>query len=68
MLQVHEEKGEESDPEALIQRIYKVLYAKQDDDLLVTDEGELIESNTNEDNGGMNDANDSVITMEDLAE
>jgi RP/EB family microtubule-associated protein len=60
MLQVHEENGEESDPEALIQRIYKVLYAKLEDDIVVTDEGELLE---NEDDEGLND--ESVITMDD---
>ena len=61
MLQVHEEKGEESEPEALLQRILKVLYAKQDDNIVVTDEGELLE-NLND----LNDDNDSVLTMEDL--
>lgn len=61
MLQVHEEKGEESEPEALLQRILKVLYAKQDDNIVVTDEGDLLE-NLND----LNDDNDSVLTMEDL--
>ncbi len=56
MLQVHEEDKEQamaeenedgteikpkSDPEALIQRIFKVLYAKIEDKLVVTDDGEV---------------------------
>eukprot|EP00554_Chaetoceros_debilis_P016113 CAMPEP_0194118672 /NCGR_PEP_ID=MMETSP0150-20130528/36562_1 /TAXON_ID=122233 /ORGANISM="Chaetoceros debilis, Strain MM31A-1" /LENGTH=415 /DNA_ID=CAMNT_0038810137 /DNA_START=35 /DNA_END=1282 /DNA_ORIENTATION=+ len=57
MMQVHEEENEKnndndndnkdgsrrSDPEALIKRIFKVLYAKLDDNLVVTDDGELLE-------------------------
>jgi len=62
MLQVHEEKGDESDPEELMQRIYKVLYAKLEDDIVVTDEGELLENDVE----GLN--NDSMISMEDLIE
>lgn len=73
MLQVHEEKGEESDPQELIHRIYKVLYAKQDDDIFVSDEGELIENGNNEDKNNVDvdvDAydggnNDSLLTMDD---
>jgi RP/EB family microtubule-associated protein len=48
-LQVHEEKNnkesgeEDSDPEALIQRVFKVLYAKIEDNIIVTDDGELLE-------------------------
>ena len=41
-LQVHEET-DESDPEALIQRVFKVLYAKIEDNITVTDDGELLE-------------------------
>ena len=63
MLQVHEEKGEESNAEELIQRIYKVLYAKLDDDIHVTDEGDLIENEIEDD---FHDDDESVITMEDL--
>lgn len=62
MLQVHEEKAEDSDPEELIHRIYKVLYAKLEDDIIVTDEGELLENEVE----GLND--DSMITVEDLVE
>lgn len=62
MLQVHEEKGEDSDPEQLINRIYKVLYAKLEDDIVVTDEGELLENEVE----GLND--DSMITVEDLVD
>ena len=41
MLQVHEERGQESDPEDLIQQIFKVLYAKSEDNVHVNDEGEV---------------------------
>ena len=57
MLQVHDEKKEQigssgagtesdgaqegSDPEALIQRIFRVLYAKIEDNIVVTDDGEV---------------------------
>ena len=63
MLQVHEEVGEESDAEALIQRVYKVLYAKIEDDIIVTDDGELVEN----DELGL-DGEDSVITMDDMVQ
>ena len=43
MCQVHEEKGAESDGEELIQKIFKVLYAKVEDDIIVTDEGQVRE-------------------------
>eukprot|EP00978_Attheya_sp_CCMP212_P009009 scaffold21210_cov53-Attheya_sp.AAC.2 len=43
MLQVHEEKGEDVDPaEKLIKRVFKVLYATTEDNVVVNDEGELI--------------------------
>jgi len=48
MLQVHEEKGAESDPEKLISRIFKVLYAKLEDNVVVTDDGELLENHVKE--------------------
>ena len=41
MCQVHDEKGAESDREELIQSIFKVLYAKLEDNIVVTDEGEV---------------------------
>lgn len=63
MLQVHDEKGEESNAEELIQRIFKVLYAKADDDIVVTEEGELIDNEVN-----LDEEDESVITMEDLAD
>lgn len=63
MLQVHEEKGEESNAEDVIQRIFKVLYAKVDDDVVVTEEGELIDNEVNLDEG-----NESIISMEDLVD
>lgn len=65
MLQVHEEKGAESDAEELITRIYKVLYAKVDDDMVVTDEGELIEHIEDKE---FNSDQDSVITMDDVVD
>ena len=61
MLQVHEETGEESDPEALIQRIFKVLYAKTEDNIVVTDDGELLENIT--EGGGEDLLNESNISM-----
>ena len=63
MLQVHEEKGDESNAEDVIQRIFKVLYAKVDDDVVVTEEGELIDNEVNLDEG-----NESIISMEDLVD
>lgn len=42
MLQVHEEKGAASDTERLVKKIYKVLYATSEDNVEVTDEGELL--------------------------
>jgi RP/EB family microtubule-associated protein len=42
MLQVHEEKGEEVDPaDMLIKRVFKVLYATTEDNVVVNDEGEV---------------------------
>ena len=66
MLQAHEEKGEESDAELLTQRIYKVLYAKHDDEIFVTDEGELVDNNNPIEEQGGDGFNDSAITMDDL--
>jgi len=41
MLQVHQEKGEESEPDALIEKVFKVLYATAEDGLVVNDDGEV---------------------------
>jgi RP/EB family microtubule-associated protein len=41
MCQVHDEQGAKSDSVELIQRIFKVLYAKLEDNIVVTDEGEV---------------------------
>lgn len=41
MLQVHQEKGEEGDPDILIGKVFKVLYAAAEDGLVVTDDGEV---------------------------
>lgn len=81
MLQVHEEKGVESrtsrnvgevanDPEKLIGKFFKVLYAKLEDNVVVTDDGEILDNNTQEnmapetdemlnDSNHSNDSNDS---------
>lgn len=62
MLQVHEEKPDSKDPEALIQRIFKVLYAKIEDNIVVTDDGELLE-NMVEDGAGDDLLNDTVMSI-----
>jgi RP/EB family microtubule-associated protein len=41
MLQVHQEKGEESDPDVLIENVFKVLYATADEAIVVNDDGEV---------------------------
>jgi hypothetical protein len=42
MLQVHQEKGgEESDPESLIENVFKVLYATAEEAIVVNDDGEV---------------------------
>ena len=60
MLQVHEEDGEKSDAEIIIQRVFKVLYAKIEDNITVTDDGELLENIANG-HGGEDLFNDSNI-------
>lgn len=60
MLQVHEEQGEKSDPEALIQRVFKVLYAKIEDNIVVNDDGELLEDVAN--HNGV-DAGDDLLNI-----
>lgn len=42
MLQVHQEKGEESDPNHLIDNVFKMLYATAEDKLTVNEEGEVV--------------------------
>jgi RP/EB family microtubule-associated protein len=44
MLQVHQEKEGESDPNHLVDKIFKVLYATVDDVLVVNDEGEVVDA------------------------
>eukprot|EP00557_Chaetoceros_sp_GSL56_P013577 CAMPEP_0176484924 /NCGR_PEP_ID=MMETSP0200_2-20121128/4757_1 /TAXON_ID=947934 /ORGANISM="Chaetoceros sp., Strain GSL56" /LENGTH=380 /DNA_ID=CAMNT_0017881517 /DNA_START=106 /DNA_END=1249 /DNA_ORIENTATION=- len=59
-LQVYEEKKEEKDVEPLVQNIFKVLYAKIEDDIVVTDDGELLEGMAQ----GQDDLlNDSAVSM-----
>lgn len=66
MLQVHEEQGSGSDPEELISRIFRVLYAKQEDNVIVTDDGELMDSSMLENvapetDEMLNDSDNSLI-------
>lgn len=42
MLQVHEENGETKHPDELVKKIFKVLYATSEDNIVVTDEGEIL--------------------------
>jgi len=68
MLQVHEEQGSESDPEELIRRVFKVLYAKHEDNVVVTDDGELIDNSMQENMAPETDEmlndSDGLISME----
>jgi len=68
MLQVHEEEGEASDAEALIQRTFKVLYAKIEDNILVTDDGELLEDIANGGESGEDLLNISMLSTTDPVE
>ena len=43
MLQIHQEMGEESNPDHLIDKIFKVLYATAEETLTVNDEGEIVQ-------------------------
>lgn len=54
MCQVHQEKGSESDPDHLVGKILKVLYATADQTIIVDDDGELVDA--------------SGLTPEELAE
>lgn len=42
MLQVHQEQP--NDPDHLVEKIFKILYAEMDDNLIVDDEGEVVEA------------------------
>jgi len=65
MLQVHEENdGKDSEPEALIQRVFKVLYAKIDDNILVTDDGELLEDMAEGQEDLLNDSSISMLSAD----
>lgn len=58
MLQVHQEKGAESDTDAMVEKIFRILYATAEDGLVVNDEGEvvtvdeLLAEGEGEENGG----------------
>lgn len=62
MLQVHEERPGDNNPEALIQKLFKVLYAKLEDNIVVTDDGELLE-NMVQDGVGDDLLNDTVMSI-----
>jgi len=70
MLQVHEETGaetgEHSDPDAVIQRIFKVLYAKIEDNIIVTDDGELLQDMAEGVEDLLNDSNISMLSSDAL--
>jgi len=44
LLQVHEEKGQESNSNDVIQNIFRVLYARHEDGVQVTDDGEILDT------------------------
>jgi len=50
MLQVHEEKGEPNKTEVLLKDIFKVLYATSEDNVVVTDDGEILGCSDEADN------------------
>jgi RP/EB family microtubule-associated protein len=65
MLQVHEEDdGKDSEPEALIQRVFKVLYAKIEDNILVTDDGELLEDMADGQEDLLNETTISMLSVD----
>mmetsp|Transcript_13542 Transcript_13542/g.13120 ORF Transcript_13542/g.13120 Transcript_13542/m.13120 type:complete len:342 (-) Transcript_13542:176-1201(-) len=45
MLQVHEEKGEQNKADELLKNVFKVLYATSEDNVVVTDDGEVLGGN-----------------------
>jgi len=66
MLQVLEEAedgSEASDVDALIQRVYKVLYAKIEDNIVVNDDGELLEDVANAESGDAGEGNDDLLNI-----
>ena len=65
MLQVHEENGEVSSPDVLIQKVYKVLYAKVEDKITVTDDGELLEEICEGQEDLLNDSAISMLSVDD---
>lgn len=65
MLQVHEENGEVSSPDDLIQKVFKVLYAKVEDKITVTDDGELLEEICEGQEDLLNDSAISMLSVDD---
>jgi RP/EB family microtubule-associated protein len=43
MLQVHQEQGEESDPNNMVDKIFQILYATAEDGLEVNDQGDVVQ-------------------------
>lgn len=58
MMQIHQEKGGESDPDVLVDKVFKVLYASAEDNITVGDDGEII-------GGGEEEAVDESYGVED---
>lgn len=44
LLQVHQEQGEEGNPDELVEKVFKILYATADERLVVNDHGDVVES------------------------
>jgi len=56
MLQVHEEEGGNSNPSMLVERVLKVLYARSEDNVIVTDDGQLLGNFPSEDDTLLTDS------------
>jgi microtubule-associated protein, RP/EB family len=54
LLQVHQERGDAADPEILVDRVFKILYATAEDRLMVNDDGEVVTAEEDE-------ANESLV-------
>ena len=69
-LQVYEEKKEGRDADELIKKIFRVLYAKAEDNIIVTDDGELLEdiSQGQEQDDLLNDSNVSMLSDDPIEE
>lgn len=63
VLEEAEEGSEASDVDALIQRVYKVLYAKIEDNIVVNDDGELLEDVANAESGDAGEGSDDLLNI-----